>query len=129
MLSKRYMKKKILCFDLDGVICRTKGNNYINSNPIKRNIEAINYLKNKGFIIKIFTARFMGRSNENTRLAFQKGFKLTSNQLEKWGVNYDELIMGKPTYDIFVDDRNLNFKKNWAEQLFQKLKLNYIKTN
>lgn len=123
------MKKKILCFDLDGVICRTKGGNYSNSNPIKKNIEAINHLKNKGYIIKIFTARFMGRSNENARLAFQKGFKLTSNQLKNWGLNYDELIMGKPTYDIFVDDKNLNFNKNWAEQLFQKLKLNYIKNN
>ena len=28
--------KKILCFDLDGVICKTVGNNYKDSKPIKK---------------------------------------------------------------------------------------------
>ena len=70
----------------------------------------------------------MGRSKENRIKAYNKGFKLTSNQLKKWGLSYDKLIMGKPTYDIFIDDKNLGFKKNWSEQLFKKLKLNYIKT-
>ena len=31
------MKKKSLCFDLDGVICTTKGNNYIQAKPKKSN--------------------------------------------------------------------------------------------
>jgi hypothetical protein len=33
--------------------------------------------------------------------------------------------MGKPTYDLFIDDRNLFFKKNWPEILFKTLKLSY----
>ena len=124
------MKNKILCFDLDGVICKTKNADYANSTPIKKNIRAINILQNKGYIIKIFTARFMGRSKEDSRIASKKGLKLTSNQLNKWGLKYDELIMGKPTYDLFVDDKTLNFNKNWPEQLFKKLKLNYkVKQN
>ena len=41
------MNKKILCFDLDGVICQTYGNDYINSRPIKKNITAINNLKKR----------------------------------------------------------------------------------
>jgi histidinol phosphatase-like enzyme len=53
------MKKKILCFDLDGVICKTKGNDYKNSKPIIKNIKIINFLKKKGFVIKVFTARFV----------------------------------------------------------------------
>jgi hypothetical protein len=122
------MKKKTLCFDLDGVICQTNGNVYKNSRPIKKNITAINNLKKKGYMIKIFTARFMGRSKDDPIKAHKKGFKLTSNQLKKWGLSYDKLIMGKPTYDLFIDDKNLSFKKNWPEQLYKKLKLNYIKS-
>lgn len=117
------MKKKIICFDLDGVICKTKGIDYKNSVPIKKNISFINLLKKNGFVIKIFTARFMGRSKENIFLAKKKGFKLTSGQLKRWGLNYDFLIMGKPTYDLFIDDRNLFFKKSWSEYLRKKLKI------
>ena len=49
--------KKVICFDIDGVICKTKGNNYKKSKPIKSSIKAINSLK-KNFYIIIFTARF-----------------------------------------------------------------------
>ena len=38
------MKKKIICFDIDGVICKTKGNDYENSLPNKSMIEEINKL-------------------------------------------------------------------------------------
>ena len=117
------MKKKIICFDLDGVICKTKGIDYKNSVPIKKNISVINLLKKNGFIIKIFTARFMGRSKENVYLAKKRGFKLTLSQLKKWGIDYDFLIMGKPTYDLFIDDKNLSFDNNWSKELLKELKL------
>ena len=32
----------IICFDIDGVICRTKKNNYRSSKPIKKAIKKIN---------------------------------------------------------------------------------------
>ena len=47
-------KKKTICFDIDGVICKTKNSNYKNSKPIKKNINLINSLY-KGYCIKIFT--------------------------------------------------------------------------
>ena len=37
---KKY--KKIYCFDLDGVICHTKGNLYTESKPIIKAIKKIN---------------------------------------------------------------------------------------
>ena len=52
-------RKKIICFDLDNVICVTKNNNYKESLPLTKNIKIINQLYNKGHIIKIFTARFI----------------------------------------------------------------------
>lgn len=102
------MKKKIFCFDIDGVICRTFKSDYKKSIPIKKNIKRINNLYNKGHIIKIFTARFMGRTKDNSTLAKKKGFKFTLLQLKKWNLKYHKLIMGKPSYDYFVDDKAFN---------------------
>ena len=36
---------KIICFDLDNVICKTKGNNYKNSRPDKVAVNLINNTK------------------------------------------------------------------------------------
>ena len=58
------MNKVILCFDLDNTISTTKKNFYKSSKP-KKVIKIINSLHNEGYYIKIFTSRFMGRSNEN----------------------------------------------------------------
>ena len=93
-------KKRIICFDIDGVICTTKGNNYKNSKPIKQNINCINKLY-KDYKIKIFTSRFMGRNKENAKKARAEGLNFTINQLKRWNVKYDELIFGKPSYDLF----------------------------
>jgi len=111
------MKKKILCFDIDNVICHTKKSDYKNSKPIKKNIKFINNLFSRGFYIKIFTARFMGRNNQNIIKAKKQGYKFTQNQLKKWGVKYNKIIFGKPSYDIFVDDKAYGFKKNWIQDL------------
>ena len=113
------MKKlqKIICFDLDNVICKTKKNNYKQSRSKKNIVKFINNLYDRGFYIKIFTARFMGRYND-IKIAKLKGYVLTQNQLKKWNLKYNELIMGKPSFDIYIDDKNLGFKKNgWVKQL------------
>lgn len=109
--------KKIICFDIDGVICRTVKNNYSLSKPIIKNIKLINELYEKGHHIKIFTSRFMGRSKENVNKAKKKGYTFTKKQLSKWKVNYHELIFGKPSYDLIIDDKALCFKKNWRNKL------------
>tara|TARA_B100001769_G_scaffold268773_1_gene257711 strand:- start:155 stop:514 length:360 start_codon:yes stop_codon:yes gene_type:complete len=119
-MKRKY--KNILCFDIDGVICFTNGNNYIKSRPNKKSIKLINDLFDDNYYIKVFTSRFMGRSNQNISLAKKKGLSLTKNQLKKWGLKYHKLIMGKPSYDFFIDDKNLSFKKNWHGLLKKKLK-------
>ena len=106
------MQKKKLCFDLDGVICTTKGNNYLQAKPKKKVIELINKLYEKHTII-IFTARYMGRNEDKVSLAKKKGYKKTYSQLKKWKLKFNKLIFGKPSYDMFVDDKALGFNKNW----------------
>ena len=114
--------KKIICFDLDNVICRTEGNNYLKAKPNKKVISFINQLYDKYKII-IFTARYMGRSKENTALAYKKGYLLTKKQLNSWNLSYHRLILGKPSYDYFIDDKAIGFNKdNWKKTLMKKLK-------
>ena len=117
------MYKKKLCFDLDNVICKTKGSDYNNSKPIKKVINLINSLYKKKYFIKIFTARYMGRNKENSLKVKKQYYKKTHKTLLNWGLKFDLLIMGKPSYDIFVDDKNYNFKKNWVKSFEKK----YIK--
>jgi hypothetical protein len=107
--------KKILCFDLDNVICKTSGKNYTKSKPKEKVINLINELFEDGYFIKIFTARYMGRNNENIKKAKIQGYQFTKKQLDSWGLRYNRLIFGKPTYDVFVDDKSYNFQSNWVK--------------
>ncbi len=111
------MKKKIICFDLDGVICETNKNHYEKSVPNKKIIKSINNLYEKDFFIKIFTARFMGRNKENRTKARKQGYIFTKRQIKSWGLKFHELIMGKPSYDIYVDDKCYNVKDNWKKKI------------
>jgi FMN phosphatase YigB (HAD superfamily) len=113
-------KIKIICFDLDNVLCATKKSLYKKSKPIKKAIDLVNTLYAKGFYIKIFTSRFMGRNNDKVSKAKKQGYKFTKKQLLSWHLKYHTLIFGKPSYDLFIDDKNLSFKKNWVEILKKK---------
>ena len=43
-------------------------------------------------------------------------------QLKKWKVKFHKLIMGKPSYDLFIDDKAYGFKKNWYLSIKNKIK-------
>lgn len=117
------MKIKKICFDIDNVICKTNvKNNYLKSIPIKKNIKTINDLYNKGFIIILYTARYMGRCDGNLAAVEKKIKPLTLKQLKLWKVKYHKVYFGKPSFDLFIDDKSLFFKKNWTVALKKKLK-------
>lgn len=117
------MKKKIICFDIDNVICKTVKNFYTKSKPNKKVIKLINSLYMKDFYIKIFTARFMGQFNSDKKKIKKVGYAFTKKQLKNWGVMYHELIMFKPSYDYFIDDKAIGFSKTWMSSLKKKLKI------
>jgi hypothetical protein len=107
-------QRKIYCFDLDGVICTSnKNHNYKLAKPIKKAIKKINEIYSRGDKVIIFTARFMGRNNENINLAKKNGYKLTYKQLKNWNIKFHKLIFGKPSFDYVIDDKSENFRKNW----------------
>jgi hypothetical protein len=110
----------IFCFDLDNVICKSESLDYSKSIPYQDVIEKINSLYGEGNKIIIFTARYMGRNNENVNLAIQQGYESTEIQLKLWKIKYHKLIFGKPVYDVYVDDKNFEFKKDWLKSFKKK---------
>ena len=46
---------------------------------------------------------------------------LTKRQLKKWGIRYHKLMFGKPVFDVYVDDKNFEFKKNWHKKFNKKI--------
>ena len=106
-MSKRY------CIDIDGTICSpTVGRDYHKAEPWQDRIKVLNKLYDEGNYIIYFTARAMGRfADQPHSVASVKAkevlFELTKQQLEEWGVKYNELIMGKPHADYFIDDKGV----------------------
>ena len=90
----------VYAFDIDGTICNNTFGKYEQAIPIQERIEGINYLFDKGHVIKMFTAR-----GSTTDIDW---FEFTEKQLKEWGVKYHELIMGKPYADYFIDDKGHN---------------------
>ena len=102
---------KTYVIDIDGTIC-INGDcgscKYEGSTPIPERIEKINVLYDEGNIIKYFTARGMGRYKDDGTEATAKFYSLTRMQLDIWGCKYHELILGKPSGDIYIDDKGMN---------------------
>lgn len=91
--------------DLDNTLCFTQDSNYENSKPILERIRYINKLKEDGNLITIWTARG-SKSGIDYR-------DLTIKQLSEWDIKYDNLLMGKPSYDIYIDDKSFNVDTYW----------------
>ena len=91
----------ILYVDIDETICMSPDDrDYAKAKPIKKNIDKINKLYDDGNVITYWTARGTG-SGIDWR-------NVTEKQFDKWGVKYHDLKFGKPIYDLFVDDKNIN---------------------
>jgi capsule biosynthesis phosphatase len=105
------LKKKLrICFDLDNTLVTypTIINDYTTVKPIEKNIELLNYFRKEGHEIIIYTARRMLTHKGNIGKVIKDIAMITINTLEKCGIEYDELIFGKPIADIYIDDKGLN---------------------
>ena len=47
---------------------------------------------------------------------------MTYNQLKKWKVCFHKLLFGKPSFDLFIDDKSIYFKNNWQKDITNFLK-------
>ena len=91
--------------DIDETIChyltedKHKPRDYTQAIPYPERIERINKLHDEGHTIVYWTAR-----GSVTQINW---FRLTHSQLTGWGARFHELRMGKPAYDLFIDDKNV----------------------
>jgi len=97
--------------DIDNTICYTNEGDYPNSKPNYVNISKVNELY-KDHTIIMWTAR-----GTMTGLNW---FMLTQKQLNEWNVKYHELRMGKPAFDILIDDKTLNSLYHWNNSNVKK---------
>jgi len=98
----------IYVVDIDQTICTNKNLKYKESTPYIERIEKLNRLYDQGHTMIYCTARGMGRYNNIAILAKLHFYFLTRRQLKKWGVKYDKLLLGKPSGDIYIDDKGMN---------------------
>tara|TARA_Y100000768_G_C23959955_1_gene674775 strand:- start:127 stop:426 length:300 start_codon:yes stop_codon:yes gene_type:complete len=90
----------VYCFDLDGTLCNTDGNNYKDSTPKKERIKIVNTLYEDGHTIIIDTARGC--------VSGKNYFFFTMEQLKSWGVKFHTLRTGvKFGADVFIDDKGI----------------------
>lgn len=95
--------------DIDETICVTPGDknairDYSNAEPMIENIKKANSLFDKGHTLTYWTAR-------GTKSGID-WYDTTLSQLNKWGVKFHKLKMGKPAYDLLICDKVLN-SKDW----------------
>jgi hypothetical protein len=64
----------------------------------------------------------MGRSKEKVNKAKKRAEKITIKQLKDWNVKYHKIIFGKPSYDVFIDDKAIRFDKMWLKNLMKSVK-------
>ena len=95
----------LIYVDIDNTICyyedEFKGKmDYSKALPYIDRIKKINNLFDKGHKIVYWTAR--------GSVTQKLWFNITYKQLTQWECKFHELRMGKPAYDLFIDDKNVN---------------------
>ena len=86
--------------DVDNTITKTTGTDYHNAIPLYDKIAIINRLYDDCHTITYWTARGSVSGIDY--------YELTKKQLDSWGVKYHNFMVGKPPYDIFIDDKTIN---------------------
>lgn len=94
----------IFYVDIDDTICsHSEDLDYSKVTPRPERIMKINRLYDQGNTIVYWTARGTV-SGIDWR-------EITEKQFAVWGVKYHELKFGKPIYDLFIDDKNINSER------------------
>jgi capsule biosynthesis phosphatase len=83
-------------------------NDYSTVKPIDKMVNLLKNLKKLGHTIIIYTARRMELHYHNLGKVIRDIGLITFQTLEKFSIEYDEILFGKPLADIYIDDKSLN---------------------
>lgn len=91
---------EVICVDIDGTLTlETEGwgnRVYSQRTPRKKIIELVNELYKEGNTIVLWSSRY------------PEDEQVTKEWLKKHNVKYTKLLLGKPQYDKFIDDKVIN---------------------
>ena len=59
----------------------------------------------------------MGKFKGNRSKVLNYGYNKTFKQITNWGLKFNKLEMGKPSYDYIIDDKSIFFKNNWLKKM------------
>ena len=97
----------IIYVDIDETICShptsVGARDYSLASPLQKNIGKINKLYEEGHTITYWTARGGVTGIDWT--------ELTKEQLDTWGAKYHNVVMKKPSYDLFICDKAINSRE------------------
>ena len=97
--------------DIDDTICipgPTEETKYTGAKPIPERIAQVNELYIQGNRIIYHTARGMGKHKNSPKLAYDEYYDFTLKQLVSWGCMFNQLYLGKPSGDYYIDDKGVN---------------------
>lgn len=105
-MYRKVTAKMIYVVDIDNTICTDTAGNYSTAQPHYGRINKINALYDAGHTIIYWTARGMKSGLNHT--------ELTNSQLRAWGCKFHEIRMGKPHYDVWIDDKAIRAEDFFA---------------
>jgi len=99
----------IIRVDIDETICEYgEEREYPLAKPIQDRIDKINKLYEEGHTIVYWTAR--------GSVTKKDWAELTVTQLNTWGAKYHKVELGKPHYDLYIDDKSINSELYFGTQ-------------
>ena len=63
----------------------------------------------------------MMKSDEDINKAYKIGYEFTEKLINDWEIKYNILIIGKLSYDIIKDDKNINYSEDLVKKNFNNL--------
>jgi hypothetical protein len=110
-----YLDKKVIMADIDDTI--TEGKGYETCQPKTHVIQELTRLYDEGHNIVYWTAR--------GTVANRDWYEHTKKQLVGWNAKHTLLVMKKPFFDSFLEDKSINLDKfdglKWLEEVESKV--------
>ena len=111
------MGKKVIMIDIDGTICKQDGDprspddaySFRTSKPFTQRIEYFNSLHEEGHYLQYWSARGCWEGNDT--------LEETREQLDSWGVKYNDVAVFKPFYDIWIDDKAVGVHRDTEDAI------------
>ena len=130
--KRKLNKDKSIVLDLDGTLIKLEEKPYLDRKIINQIVDRIKEYKKKGFYVIIETSRNMNTYRQNVGLITKNTIPIIFEQLEKCGIPYDEIRIGKAwegKNGFRVDDKTIRpteFLEMDYDKIMEKLEKDRI---